>query len=180
MQVFKLFHYGTVNEQSIIVKPLSVTGDYKTDALANRSYHDLTVDEEKRHHSQFLLTNNVLIDTFAEYATKPGTRLENLSLEGEPILIEILNDMMASRMTADKPSYKSVIKLINFKLNDIDLQSIKFMVEGDDNRYYSVELRGIGTILISSASDIDYASGNPAVKILANDVTNTIKKVWGL
>lgn len=180
MQVFKLFHYGTVNEQAIIVKPLSVTGDYKTDALAGRAYRDLTINEEKQHHSQFLLTNNVLIDTFATYATKPGTRLENLSLEGDPILIEILNDIVASQMTADKPSYKSVIKLINFKLNDIDLQSIKFMVCGDDNRYYSVELRGIGTIVISAASDIDYVSDNPAVKILANDMTNTIKKVWGI
>lgn len=180
MQVFKLFHYGTVNEQEIIVKPLSVTGDYKIDVLAERSYHDLTINEEKQHHSQFLLTNNVLIDTFAEYAAKPGTRLESLSLEGDPILIEILNDIITSRMTADKPSYKSVIKLINLKLNDIDLQSIKFMVCGDDNRYYSVELRGIGTIVISDATDIDYISDNPAVKILANDMTNTIKKAWGL
>jgi len=180
MQVFKLFHYGTINEQAIIVKPLPVTGDYKTDALADRSYRDLTINEEKQHHAQFLLSNNVLIDTFAEYAAKPGTRLESLSLDGDPILIEILDDIIASQQTADAPSYKSVIKLINLKLRDIDLQSVKFMVCGDDDRYYSVELRGIGTIVISAATDIDYVSDNPAVKILANDITNTIKKAWGL
>lgn len=180
MQIFKLFYYGTVNEQKIIIDKLPVTGDYETNALAKRSYHDLRMTHEKMNHRQFLLSHDVMTDVFAAYAAKTDTRLNDIQLEGDTLLREILDELMTSKLTQDEPDYRIIVKMLQHASDKVRVHRISFTVSGVDGHHYDLTLTSNGDIIIAKANGFDYMPTNPAVTILANDVADLIRLSWGL
>ena len=177
-QTYRIFNKRTQDDQDVVVygKKLSIVGDYLKDDAAGQACYDLTAAEEANNAAQFLLTSSLLIKVVADLVKGDDTIILHFGIDENKDVQDSVDQYVHEQYHREKKDYQFVFQMFEGSEFKGDWYSCKYLKKYHD-RYYQVELRAVGTVLVSTVGDFDEID-QVNMDALVADVIKNVDEVW--